>query len=167
MKKNIYITGFMGSGKSRVGRMLAQKLSRPLLDTDKMIEAQSQMSIAEIFKTKGEEHFRQLERETILAIDPNGRHVVSLGGGASIQPQVQEFIKNGLWVYLDTDFEIIKERVMRSTHRPLAQNPNQLKALYDERLPIYKKAPIIIPNQGDSEAICQTLIQRILTDANS
>lgn len=157
----------MGCGKSRVGRLLAQKLNRPFVDTDLLIEQTSNQKISEIFETRGEAHFRKLETETILKQDPEAGLVVSLGGGAIVNPEIRDFIRRGFWVFLDTPFNIIEERVMRSKHRPLGKNPAQLKALYDTRFPIYQEAPQRISGLTDAESICQELLKRIIQHAHS
>lgn len=159
--KNIYITGFMGSGKSTIGRLLAEKLQRKYADTDEMIEQSAQKSINEIFQTEGEPHFRKLESQTLAKLDQETNLVVSLGGGAIIDPKNQKIINKGIWIYLNVPFEVIKERVMRKSHRPLAKNTNELEDLYKKRLPVYLRAQFTIDCPGEAEDTCEIILDKI------
>lgn len=161
--KNIYLTGFMGSGKTRVGKLLSQKLNRRFVDTDQLIQEKSGQTINEIFEKLGEAHFRQLEKETLVELSGQSRLVVSLGGGAVLDPANQEVLKNGVWIFLDTPFEMIKERVERRDHRPLGKDPQKLEELYKTRLPIYHLATHVIRCQGDAEDFCQSILEKLLS----
>jgi shikimate kinase len=166
--KNIYITGFMATGKSTVGRLLARKLARQHLDTDRQIEEQENTSIANLFQTRGEEFFRNQETICLKNASQKNNLVVSLGGGAILANENKEILNKGVWIYLDTPIDIILERLTRTTHRPLAQqDPDKLHALYTERLPLYKMANITIDCQDlNSEAICQDILKRMMTHEN-
>ncbi len=162
--KNIYITGFMATGKSTVGRLLARKLARSFIDSDRDIENKTKMSIKDIFDSQGEAHFRKLESELICNLDQSHNLVVSLGGGSVLDSKNQAIIKKGVWIYLDTPLDVIHERLSRTSHRPLAKkSQSEIENLYQERLPIYKNATLIIPCANHSpDTICQLILKRIL-----
>ena len=153
----------MACGKTRAGRLLAQKLNRKFIDTDNLIEIETGLTIVDIFAKHGEDYFRRLERQTIQTLSKQHRVIVSLGGGAVMDPATQQIIKTGIWIFIDTPFDIIKERVSRRSHRPLAKDPDRLKELYNLRLPTYKAAPVIIAANGDADETCQMILQRILS----
>ncbi|MBF0107321.1 MAG: shikimate kinase [Deltaproteobacteria bacterium] len=167
MAPNIYITGFMGAGKTRTGLLLAQKLNRRFLDTDTLIVNEAQMTITEIFEKKGEAWFRALESRIIGDLSQRTSLVVGLGGGAILDEKNRQVLSRGIWVFIDTSFQIIKERVGRRSHRPLAQDPKKFEELYNQRLPLYRQAAIIISNKEDAEVICQSIIQEIINGKNS
>lgn len=160
--KNIYITGFMGCGKTTVGRLLAKKLNRKFVDTDSRIEEKAKTTINQVFEDHGEAHFRELESQEIKECDQQNSLVVSLGGGAILDPRNQLILKKGIWIFLQTPFPIIEERVMRKSHRPLATESQKLEELYKKRMPVYQKAEHIIDCDGDSEKVCQEIIKQII-----
>ena len=159
-KRHIFLTGFMGAGKSRVGRQLAARLNFPFVDTDKEIEKKTNLSIKEIFETQGEPAFRRLEREVIaqLCDDPLAR-VISLGGGALNDAQTFRRVhETGVVVYLKSSPEHILQRVKHTDKRPLLQvaagqdrdRPllRRIEELLAQREPIYARADIIIQRDG-------------------
>ena len=160
--KNIYLTGFMASGKSTVGKLLASKLQRQFVDTDSFIEREQNVTVKEIFEQKGEAFFRSLETQTLQKFAADANLVVSLGGGTVLREENRVILRSGLWVFIDTDYEVIKERLLRSKRRPLAQDIEKVKALYEERLPVYRQAQLVISGGGDSDQVCQFLLNRIL-----
>ncbi|MGA2434402.1 MAG: shikimate kinase, partial [Bryobacteraceae bacterium] len=112
----IYLAGFMGSGKTMVGKLLADRLGWNFIDLDAVIEAEQGTSIASIFETRGEEHFRQLETEAIRkrmrTVRTGVPMVVALGGGAFLRPENFEMLReNGVTVWLDCPFETVRQRV--------------------------------------------------------
>lgn len=143
MGKSIILCGFMGSGKTTVGRLLAKKLIARFVDTDDYIEQQQKMSIPNIFKEKGEQYFRALEHVALqTAIEDNGplMSVVATGGGMMMDPDNIRLVQeNGCTVvYLSTDFDICYERIAKS-NRPLVlqHTKEELRALYEERQKVY------------------------------
>jgi len=133
----------MGSGKSRIGQLLAKRLELPFADSDAEIAKEFGISIAEIFKTKGEQEFREAERRTIFALLRSGPGVIAIGGGAFVDPETRSvLLQTARTVWLDPPFEVIVDRVSRSTHRPLAvtRNRDELQQLWEERRPSYAKA---------------------------
>lgn len=146
---NIILIGFMGSGKTSVGKKLADALSFHFYDTDELIEKESGKTVKEIFAGKGEAYFRELE--TKLIKDLTGKinsTVVSVGGGLPIQPGNAELLKKlGIVIYLSTSKETIKDRLAGDTTRPLlmgTEGEYRLEELYLYREPFYKSASHII-----------------------
>lgn len=159
MKTNIVLIGFMGAGKTEVGRILAINLGFNFLDIDALIEKYEEMSITEIFKKKGEKYFRDLETKilkTIKGSELSGKDkpsVISTGGGAPTFNGNMKLLKNiGTVIYLKADARTIYERIKSETHRPvLGANGFTLKSVSDklsEREKIYEKADIIIYTEG-------------------
>jgi len=141
----IYLVGFMASGKTTVGRSLADRLGWNFVDTDEDIEAQQGVTISEIFDSRGEEEFRKLETEAVLnrvrMVERGKPTVVVLGGGAFVQQVNFEMLENnGVTVWLDCPLQMIMQRVGQSSHRPLARDPESLKALYETRRAAYARA---------------------------
>lgn len=139
---NIILCGFMGSGKTVVGSELAKIMGRKFVDTDELIEEEQGVAIKAIFATHGEDYFRELEFEMCKKIGAECKNcIVSTGGGAMTFERNVEAIKNGgKIVFLDADFDTICERIGNSNNRPLFQDREKAKALYDERKSKYLKA---------------------------
>ena len=138
--RNIYLCGFMGCGKSYMGKKLAEKLGCTLVDLDAYIEEIEGKTIPEIFAEQGEPHFRELEAKYIREMPENS--VVATGGGAIINPVTAETARNaGTVVFLDADFELCYNRIKGDTHRPLVMKntKEQLNELFNKRREIYLK----------------------------
>ena len=159
----IYLVGFMGAGKSTVGRELSSKLKRPFFDLDAEIEKAEGMSVAQIFDRKGEAHFRQLEREHLKRLSELPSGIVALGGGAYIDPENRKLVdKTGAVVWLDTSLTSIRERVRPDGTRPLMLDPDRVDKLYSSRLPFYKLARIqVLTDNRLPDAIAQEIIRRV------
>src|SRR5690348_16803995 len=132
----IYLVGFMGSGKSTVGRLLAHRLGWSFFDTDDEIEAAEKTSISDIFEKRGEPEFRRIESEIVrqhaLWIERGRPAVLALGGGAFAQPENRRVVEDrGITVWLDCPFELVSRRTAHASHRPLARDPEKMKALYE------------------------------------
>lgn len=120
MKENIILIGFMGSGKSTLGRLIADSLDMTFIDTDEYIEDKEGMSISKIFELKGEKYFREVETKYIKEISEFGNTVVSTGGGVANSPTNMNFLKKkGLVFFLDCSIKCLVERLMESNTRPL------------------------------------------------
>ena len=145
---NLYLVGFMGTGKTTIGRAVAQRLGFTLLDSDHEIERQQGRSIAEIFATDGEPAFRTLERAYIEQGHPASRSVVSCGGGLVVPPGMLELLQErGVVICLHASIETILERTARHRHRPLlnVEDPEaRVRALYAQREPVYKRAGTVL-----------------------
>ncbi len=145
----IFLTGFMGVGKTRVGHILARELGRCFLDTDRMIEQRAGKTIAEIFADEGEAHFRQLERDCVLETCQRPDAVVALGGGAVTRADNVAAVRcAGILVCLKADVDTIFARVRRRTNRPLLAGLDpqaqraKIESLLRERAPYYDQAHI-------------------------
>ena len=153
----IYLTGFMGSGKSTVGRLLAARLGAPFVDLDEEIERRAGMRVREIFEQHGEPVFRQMEREALEATLALPDVVVATGGGTvAFEANARLIRENGLAVWLNPPFATIAARVggLGKEDRPLFRNETQALALYRERLPAYRRADLTVdmaPQEGPEE----------------
>lgn len=149
---NIVLCGFMGSGKTVVGKELAKILGVKFVDTDELIEEEQGVAIKAIFATHGEDYFRDLEYEMCKKVAEMNGVVVSTGGGAMTFKRNVDAIKEGSKVvFLDASFEVICDRIGDSTTRPLFQNKEKAKKLYDERKDKYLSAADYVIN-GDMGA---------------
>lgn len=139
--KNIVLTGFMGAGKSAVGKILAEKTGMTLVDTDELIEAKTGMEIVDVFKKLGEEYFRSLEKSVVKEVSKLENHIIVTGGGVVLKKENMENLRrNGVIVYLHARPEVIYKRVRRDTRRPLLQVEDQtkrIKELLEYRAPFY------------------------------
>ena len=166
----IYIVGFMGSGKTTVGRLLADELGWRFADLDEDIEHSQHKSIAQIFETQGEEEFRRIEHEAIQqrirSIRRGMPTVLALGGGAfTSKENIVLLQENGLTIWIDTDYEILRRRVQGSEHRPLARDLERFERLYRERRPFYEEAEIRVPlHVNDSRAAVAELLRLNILD---
>ncbi|SNX67942.1 shikimate kinase [Bacillus oleivorans] len=141
MEKPIYLTGFMGSGKSTLSQLLGKELAVPVFDTDQLAETLEQTKIKDIFASKGEEHFRVLETKVLQSIRQHA--VVSTGGGIVIKEENRKWmLKNGIVVFLDCDFETLWARIKGDSTRPLAKSKENVTKLYLERKPLYQQCHI-------------------------
>ncbi|MGN0477306.1 MAG: shikimate kinase [Ruminococcus sp.] len=144
MSKNIILCGFMGCGKTTVGKNLQRRSGMNMIDTDAYIEKKQGMKISEIFDKYGESYFRDLEYEACCELSKKSGIIISTGGGAlTFERNVDALKKNGTIVLIDVPIDTIKERLKNDTTRPLLQRPDRDKAmkdLYEKRMPLYKKA---------------------------
>ena len=162
----IYLVGFMGSGKSTIGRLLAERLGWHFVDLDEEIEAAEGMSILEIFETRGEAEFRRVEREKmqerVRAIECGRPTVLALGGGAIVQPENYALVENnGITIWLDCPFETVRRRVEAASHRPLARDPGSFAQLYEARRESYARADYRIPIESDDPAVAVEGVLRL------
>ncbi len=150
----IYVVGFMGSGKSTVGRLLAHRLGWSFFDTDHEIEAAEKTTITRIFEERGEAEFRRIEaeilRQHVRWIERGRPAVLALGGGVFAEPSNRVLLEdNGISVWLDCPFEVLARRVARESHRPLARDPEKFAELYRARLESYRLADIQVAITSD------------------
>lgn len=145
---NLYLIGFMGVGKSAIGRRVARELGFEFVDSDHCIEAKKGKKIPEIFATEGETQFRIYERDFVENGHPETGCVVSCGGGLVIQPGMKALLKErGVVVCLFASVDTIYERTKRNTNRPLlnvADPKAKIQELLSEREPIYMDAGICV-----------------------
>ncbi|WP_122627833.1 shikimate kinase [Lucifera butyrica] len=142
--KNVVLTGFMGSGKTSTGRLLAGRMNRPFIDTDQKIEQETGMTISEIFRVYGEAYFRQKERDLINKVSRYTNTVIATGGGTVMNLDSMNRLKaNGVIISLTAALPVILERTGRRTHRPVLECPDKcalVTRLFRERAELYRKA---------------------------
>jgi len=145
---NIILIGFMGAGKTSVGRKLANRLGYFFLDTDQQIEKQQSCTIEEIFRYAGESTFRDLETKLLENLQNVHNTILSTGGGMFLRSENQEILKGiGKTVYLQVDRETLKQRLQCDQHRPLLQQPNwqeNVNQMLQQREPVYLTADLTI-----------------------
>jgi len=161
---NIVLVGFMGTGKTSVGRRLAEKLKLSYIDTDDVIEQDNEMIIADIFRQHGEPYFRRLESDAVRKVSGLDNHVISTGGGVVIREENLEMLKrNGMVFSLAATPEEIWKRVGHEIHRPLLQAPqplDRIRKMLAARAPFYARADCIIHTTGLSiEEVTDQIIE--------
>lgn len=156
VKGNIFICGFMASGKSTLGKNLSEQIDWPYCDLDDVIEEREGKTIRDIFAEYGESYFREKEREYLAELSKNFHGVISLGGGALQNQQIVDQVKqHGLLLFVDTPLEQITQRVLSNTERPILFDDKgkiksketlftELKTLYLGRKKYYKQAQVSI-----------------------
>ena len=148
MDTNLYLVGFMGTGKSTVGRQLARQLAFKFFDSDHEIERLQGQPVSQIFAAQGEASFRALEREFIEHGHPAKQCIVSCGGGLVVPPGMLELLRRrGVVICMHAPIETILQRTMHTTHRPLLQvdNPEQrLRELYAQREELYRRTGTMV-----------------------
>ena len=146
--RNLALIGFMGTGKTTIGKMAADELRFKFLDTDHLIESRTGKTIAQIFADNGEKTFRELEREVVNELAASDNTVIAAGGGLAADQQNLDGLKtHALVVCLWSSPEKIWERVKHQTHRPLLQDENPLekiRSLLAAREPFYKQADVLV-----------------------
>jgi shikimate kinase len=162
----IFLVGFMGSGKSTVGKALAAELGWPFVDLDDDIEAAAGMPIAEIFSGQGEAEFRRIEaaalEQRVRQLRAARPLVIALGGGAFAQAANRALIGGtGVTIWLDTPIERIEQRIQGQTHRPLAKDIAAFRSLYAERRDAYAEAEYTVSVDSDQPGEIVGAILRI------
>lgn len=164
--KNISLVGFMGTGKTSVGKVLSKKLARPVMDIDSLIEKDEKRKIADIFACEGEPHFRFLEKEKIKKICEGRGLIITAGGGAVIDEDNRKALSANGWVItLTAHPSTIYERVRRTTHRPLlkvADPLGEIMKLLEKRRSFYERSDYIIETDGKTPAQIADMIIEIL-----
>ncbi len=144
---NIILCGFMGCGKSTIGRKLAAKTEKEFVDMDRYIEAKESLTVKEIFEKYGEEKFRELEYVACRELSEKSGLIIAAGGGTlTFQRNIDVLKSTGRIVYIDVKYEILCERLKRDTRRPLLQVENRnevIKELLEKRRPVYERAASI------------------------
>lgn len=163
-KRNLVFIGLMGAGKSAIGRLTAQALSIPFVDSDHEIERVSRMTISDLFARYGEDEFRALETRVLKRLLRTGPRVVSTGGGAYVNERSRRQIKRGgLTIWLNAELDVLWERVNKRDTRPLlkTENPKHtLENLMRARYPIYAEADLTVLSRDVSK---ETMVEEVLT----
>lgn len=158
----VVLVGLMGAGKTNLGQVLANKLSGSFIDADDVIVEREGMSIPDIFEQKGEEHFRDVEREVLIdlmklhavgGINNNKVQIIATGGGAFINSDTRNVIRQlGLSVFLEAELSVLLSRIGSGEGRPLFAGKDPvtvLKELIETRYPIYKSADMSVPSYDE------------------
>ena len=159
------LAGFMGSGKSTIGRLLAQQTGRRFVDLDARIEESSGISIRDFFEQRGEAQFRALERDTLLQIlgevsEKGQATILALGGGTNVQPWNQAALREhgAAVIWLNCPLDELLARCATITNRPLFRDEASFRGLYSYRLPFYKEAEYHIESTGDPRAVVARIL---------
>lgn len=140
--KHLILIGMMGTGKSTIGRVLAQKLHMPWVDTDQCIEQKLQMSIASFFQEQGEEAFRQIEAEVLHEVLQRSPHVITTGGGMVLKQENRDRMRECGWVIcLTAQPDVLVQRLSQDRSRPLLQGEqlrSRIEQLWQERAEMYQ-----------------------------
>jgi shikimate kinase len=171
MKSNIALIGFMGSGKSTVGKRLARRLGREFIELDRLIEQRAGANISEIFRERGEGGFRDLEEALIKEVsEPTRNSVIACGGGIILRSANLERLKETSHiVYLETDTATLQERLAHTRNRPLLDCPDRermVEELHTTRRPFYESAADITVTTGHRPfaAVISEIIEKLSID---
>jgi len=155
--RNIVLIGMMGAGKTSVGRRLAAALDLPFVDADAEIEQAANLTVAEIFSTYGEEHFRQGERKVIARLLAGGPKVIATGGGAFMNEETRaEIGRHAISLWLKASLPLLMERVQRKANRPLLSEVDPkavMKRLLAVREPVYATADITVASKDTPHVV--------------
>lgn len=163
---NIVLCGFMGCGKSTVGKRIARISGLSFVDMDSYIEQQCGCTISELFASRGEPYFRDLEHEAAHTLSQQGGRVIATGGGALIfDRNVRVLKEKGKIVLLDTPLSLIRERLKNDTTRPLLCRPDKDRAmqeLYEKRMPVYRAvADIAVLSAGTPNQVALAVLRNL------
>jgi shikimate kinase len=161
--QRIYLVGFMGAGKSRIGADLAERLGWSFIDMDSVIERIEKMAIRDIFAQFGEAHFRSLERRHMKELSTTFQSVIALGGGAYVDPENRRVAdETGITVWLKVSFDNVVHRVTMDGTRPMFASAEQVRKLLEDRLPAYSLARIHVLTDGrEPAAIVGEILERL------
>lgn len=171
IEQHIFLIGFMGSGKSTVGKLLADRLNLPFIDSDKEIEKTAGKTINDIFSQEGEETFRRMEMTFLTQLKSVKPSVIAVGGGLPVNEGALELMHEiGLVIYLNVSLLTLIKRLKEEKHlRPLLKNLSDsefhpfVEGLLSERVPFYKQAKLIMPNERNSPI---ELVEKLIKELN-
>lgn len=167
-RRSIVLVGLMGCGKSSVGKRLAAKLGLPFIDADEEIEKVAAKTISEIFADQGEVFFRDRERKVISRLLANGPQVLATGGGAYMQTDTRQSIREmGISIWLKAELSVLMRRVGKRDTRPLLKTGNPeatMRKLMDSRYPVYAEAEITVESRDEPHDTIVTEITNRLAE---
>ena len=165
---SLYLIGMMGSGKTTIGKLLADRFEYQFFDTDQLIEQITQQSVSEIFAESGESVFRQLETQVMSELSSYVRKMVSTGGGIVITPENWGHLRSGVIIWLDVPIDVLKSRLESDTSRPILQSSvdleTKLESLFCDRSELYAQADvrISIEHHDTPEIICDRILAALI-----
>ena len=165
---NIFLIGMMGTGKTTIGKILAQRLGYRFFDTDVLIERVTQKTINHIFTTQGEETFRDIESQVLAELSACTRSVVATGGGIILRPKNWSYLHHGLIIWLDTPVDLLTKRLAKDETRPLLQDADltvKLQSLLAQRQHLYAQGDlhILIQENQSPDNIVKEIFEVIPT----
>ena len=163
---NIILCGFMGCGKTTVGKNLSKLANMKFVDMDKYIEEKANMTVSEIFDKFGESGFRDMEHQACVELSSSKDYVIAAGGGTlTFDRNVDVLSKTGTIVLIDASYETLCNRLKTDTKRPLLQCENRnekIKELLDKRMPLYKKASTVTVNGNQTpKKVAEEILNKI------
>lgn len=166
MKQNLILCGFMGCGKSTIGRRLASLSGRELVDMDAFIEKEQSMTIPEIFAQQGEAAFRAMETDAARVLSQRQGLVIACGGGTVLNPENVALLKqSGVILLLDVPLPALQERLKNDIQRPLLQRPDRqtfIETLHAQRMPLYRQAAdLTVPAGAPSQIVARSILQML------
>ncbi|MDZ4198721.1 MAG: shikimate kinase [Kiritimatiellia bacterium] len=165
--RNLVLVGFMGTGKTVVGRLLAARLRRGFVEMDERIATRAGKTISDIFEQDGEPAFRRMERDLVVELAADPGRVISAGGGAILDSRnLEDFNRTGEVVCLTATPEILMERLRTDRSRPLLQGDREgrIRELLKVRLPLYEAIPLRIDTAGRSPEAVAEEVMRLTCD---
>jgi shikimate kinase len=164
---SLYLIGMMGSGKTTIGRLLADRLSYQFFDTDGLIETITQQSVTQIFETSGESGFRQVETQVLSELSSYGRKLISTGGGIVTMPENWGHLRTGVIIWLDVPTQVLADRLALDTTRPILQMSDgdlqtKLDSIMEARSKLYAQADLHI--EIGAKDLPDVLCDRILVE---
>ena len=166
-RKNIVLCGFMGSGKSTIGKLLSRKMGMAFIDLDAYIEKKENKSVTQIFADSGEEYFRQLEKNAVKELAYKKSVILATGGGTLTFRENVDTLRNAdnKIILLDLPVEVVAQRLKGDTKRPLLNRPDKeqvMRELYEKRLPLYRSAADIVVNAANSPMqVCMEIMSNL------
>lgn len=163
LDRPVALIGMMGAGKTRLGKILSERLGLPFVDSDEEIEKAASLSIPEIFEKFGEPYFRDGERRVIKRLIEEGGSIISTGGGAILNPDTaQELWRDTIAIWVRADIDVMLERTSRNDKRPLLKggHPREIMTrLMEARYPIYQQAHVTVEsrNGGGDDVVSQSI----------
>jgi shikimate kinase len=160
----IYVVGFMGAGKTTIGRELSQRLETPFFDLDDLVEAAEKMSIKDIFAQHGEPYFRKRERDLLRSTRHLERGIIATGGGTFTFDENIQFIQSeGLSVYLSAPYALLRSRIGdKAAERPLFRDDVATHELYNSRIRYYRMCDVTIEVREDETP--KQIVERLLLE---
>ena len=169
--QNIFLTGFMGAGKTTVGHLLAKMIGRPFYDLDSLIVDKEQRSIKEIFQTDGEEYFRNCETDILSGLKKENNAVYATGGGIVLRAENRALMRSrGRIIFLHTTWNTLRERLQESVDRPLVDKAKgwyDLEQMWLQRMPLYRDADMIVDTDGITPGlVAENIVSQLKTEFN-